>query len=133
MGFLQQCFVRTWSEHIENMLKNMGYKEGLITMVKSSTYTDLGFGSPQYNVVNKGIPRNGVDCGEDENFFLAVAAMRDDSDYLQWFIDEDNNWVICLGKSIKTDKVDNWENYEDIGFFLRKATLEDIKNKYKNI
>lgn len=37
---------------------------------------------------------NSIDCGTNEEFFLAIAALRDDTDQFQWFTDGDK-WILC--------------------------------------
>ena len=34
-----------------------------------------------------------IDCGTNEELFLAIAALRDDTDKLQWFISPEGAWV----------------------------------------
>lgn len=35
---------------------------------------------------------NDINCGENEDLFLAIAALQDDSDFMQWFIHDDSEW-----------------------------------------
>ena len=44
-------------------------------------------------------PKGAIDCRSNPDLFKAVAAIRDDSDYLQWYTDGDN-----------------WELWEDVEF-----------------
>lgn len=47
-----------------------------------------------------------IDCGENEDLFLGLAALREDSDYMQWFIYdvEDTPLIsrsgICIGNGV---------------------------------
>ena len=65
-----------------------------------------------------------IDCGDNEELFLALAALRDDTDKNQWIIDEanecfgdDDSWMIC-------DKDDM--NDRAVYTHYRKATVEEI-------
>lgn len=49
--------------------------------------------------ITNGISRD-VDCGYDENLFMALAALRDDSDYMQWFTNG-IEWIIYLDDTDK--------------------------------
>lgn len=67
-----------------------------------------------------------VDCGTDEKLFLALAALRNNNDYMQWFrvYDEDgSDCRLCDEKSAK-EKFKFYKNAE-------KMTKEDIIYKFK--
>lgn len=75
--------------------------------------------------------RHLVCCVGNDNLFRAVSAMRDNSDFMQWFTDGEV-WKLCLG-----DKFSRWchtEECENIDEFLNfsfdtvhKATLEELQ------
>ncbi len=53
--------------------------------------------SQKNHVIRNGHPlkkRGSVDCGTNEDLFLAIAALRDDTDKYQWFTDGDK-WILC--------------------------------------
>ena len=71
-----------------------------------------------------------IDCGTNEELFLALAALRDDTDKNQWVIDEANecfgwedSWMIC-------DKDDM--NERVVYTHYRKATVEEIIEHLKD-
>ena len=73
-----------------------------------------------------------IDCGENEELFLALAALRDDKPDYQWFLWEDND-----GK-YHTESDDSWRKYipnekweEWWWFEVRKATVEEIIEHFK--
>lgn len=41
-----------------------------------------------YNCANR------KDCGTNESLFLAISALRDNNNYMQWFTDG-NHWFLC--------------------------------------
>jgi hypothetical protein len=68
------------------------------------------------------------DCGINEDLFFAIAALRDDSDCMQWFCGfiittNQEMWILC-----KNDKIiDNpWAPN------LHKCTIEELANHFKN-
>ena len=77
-----------------------------------------------------------VDCGENEELFLALSAMRDDSDYMQWFICKEE----YLGDGLRVVPVGEWQlnvtkDKPTCGpnKLWRKATAEEIINHFNNI
>lgn len=46
--------------------------------------------------VAKGHPA--IDCGENIELFKALAAMNDENDYMQWYVNEiTDRWSLCIG------------------------------------
>jgi len=71
-----------------------------------------------------------IDCGTNEKLFLAIAALRDDSDIYQWFTDGEK-WVISDVHSLMGLK----GYFDKIGFnypATRKATIEELISHYSN-
>lgn len=79
-----------------------------------------------------------IDCGTNEELFLAIAALRDDTNENQWFICDVNHW----------DRLDNGEAtvYAEIGEWIfcksndddcardnhyHKATVEELIEHFK--
>ena len=63
-----------------------------------------------------------IDCGKNEELFLAIAALRDDSDRLQWFVHQDGSFLKCECDS----KIDMWGDFEYPEIYPRKATVEEL-------
>lgn len=69
-----------------------------------------------------------IDCGDNEELFLAIAALRDDSDKNQWFIHNnkvfgDSGWEIC--------KEDKFERLLLAGILEDEYYIDDTKNYHK--
>lgn len=78
-----------------------------------------------------------IDCGEDTDLFLALAAMRDDTDDRQWFTDG-VDWGI-FHQANPEDKLDvdgiSFPYLPHPGYNIdnfRKATAAEIVKHYKN-
>lgn len=77
------------------------------------------------------------DCGENIELFKALAAMNDENDREQWFINDAyanigcEMWHLCEESKFKHYYVD-WEDGEtDIRSQFRKATVEEIVEHFK--
>ena len=91
MGFTISCFVRKNTPELRKKLEELGYKystfddlklDGIITFPSKSEYSVWA----NYNFDGKHTLKSYIDCGTNEDLFLALAALRDDSDYMQWFV-----------------------------------------------
>ena len=79
----------------------------------------------------------GIDCGTNIDLFKALAALRDDSDYMQWFVRDEphdlfGKWIICEG--------DNWESdfysWADNSYSLNmyhKATSDELVEYFTKV
>lgn len=145
MAFLQSCFIRKNTPELRTKLKELGYYicscaefEDSIWLRTSfctnkPTVHGIGFVDEDYigrkttqeeldfflyeNSKSKN-PR--IDCGDNEKMFLALAALRDDTDKNQWFI-VDNLWI----KS-SNDIPDKY-----VQMHGDKATVEEIIEYFK--
>lgn len=74
------------------------------------------------------------DCGENEDLFLALAALRDDSDFMQLFILLEDYGAGDYGflpkGALLLCKAEKIYQYFPIGMKLRKATKEEIVDFY---
>lgn len=93
MGFLQNCILRKNSKEIAKALIEMGYhtydiKEygGCPEYWSIVVEVDIAYAGIWNNMPNNNIINDFIDCGDNEKMFLALAALRDDSDLYQWFV-----------------------------------------------
>lgn len=147
MAFKQPCFIRKNTKEIREELGKLGYKfkvyaskrqciatatswlEDIIDNGISLTYITTmhptaaiicedSFDSNDPHVSWNCIGR--IDCGTNEEMFLALAALRDDSDLHQWMIVTDTkgtHWTKSTGDKFMGDAAHS---------IWRKATVEDI-------
>lgn len=86
--------------------------------------------------------RGSVDCGTNEELFLAIAALRDDSNYMQWFITDsilsvsyddsignDHYFIEPKGIMFFWDK--NWNHATIISGRYHKATVDELIEHFK--
>ena len=71
-----------------------------------------------------------VDCGTNEELFIALATLRDDTDKNQWVIDEANE---CFGWENSSSICDKDDMNERVVYtHYRKATVEEIIEHFKD-
>lgn len=88
--FTQPCFIRKSSYSLRNKLDDLGYRFSGATLNEDlCLFTDCEFGLYWVeffsNILNEEETEY-LDCGTNERLFLAVAALRDDTDKNQWFV-----------------------------------------------
>lgn len=128
MGFTTPCLIYKNTLELQGKLKILGY-------VEHPTMMNVGISS-QFLICNRGffagIPLgykeeidNAIDCETNENLFLAISALRDDTDKNQWFTDG-YHWEICPDE---VAYINAWINkYESSP---HKATVEELIEHFK--
>lgn len=128
MGFLHSCFIRKNTEEVKKKLICLGIMPN-----------DLDDDDGEWLISNYGLfisirkmfrnpfPED-IDCGENESLFLAIAAIRNDSDIYQWFTDGEN-WIYCEGSSIAGHLA--YYDTEINPDTLHKATVNELINHFK--
>jgi hypothetical protein len=96
--FTQPCFIRKNTPELRKKLEELGYIPLTMNLLleKAPTLVAMEFprGNPIFNAViyiHEYVKMfqneiKFIDCGINENLFLAIASLRDDTDYGQWFI-----------------------------------------------
>lgn len=146
MGFTTPCFIRKNTDNIRNRLKELGYYcnpylgwHNLCTcmfgIISVYSWRDDDINAlKEIDVL--------VDCGANEELFLAIAALRDDSNYMQWFI-TDSILSVSYSDSIGNDHYfiepkgimffwdENWDNATIISGRYHKATVNELIEHFK--
>ena len=88
MVFIQQCFIRKNTPELRDKLEEIGRK--LLFSAKHGYRKELFTMKGERGLVQayNGLAstKNIIDCGTNEEMFLALAALRDDTDRNQWFV-----------------------------------------------
>ena len=140
MGFLYKAFIRKNTPELREKLEDLGYTNGAWESPRFhypylSVWPNRKFGlfkcdgfymtEDDYRLDGKVWeykPKEDViDCGTNEELFLALAALRDDSDYMQWFTD---------GKLWEKSNNDLPSHYMQLEG--HKATVEEIIEHFKD-
>ena len=119
--FTQPCFIRKNTPELREKLEELGYKN--VDVFKNSSNIICASGYWQsYPDENLLLETDLIDCGTNEQLFLALAALRDDSDYMQWFTEYYGGMV--LWSKCEEDKQSNP--------YRRKATPSELIEHFKN-
>lgn len=123
MGFTTPCFIRNNTEALRKKLEELGYK-----MLSPIEYDNLECSDNWVNDIKSLNDCNGINCGFNEELFLAIAALRDDTDKYQWFTDGDK-WILCPKTKFST----YWVYYHiDVNTdTIHKATVNELIEHFK--
>ena len=145
MAFIQPCFIRKNTPELRKKLEELGYKRYPLWMADwsddDSRYVYLVADVLYYTypqVPTK--PKTGeyIDCGDNEELFIALAALRNDTNENQWFIAQRTMWDENYNGEITVYYEENewlmWGYYslmEEMSSDFRKATVEEIIEHFK--
>jgi hypothetical protein len=136
--FTQSCFIRKNTPELRKKLEDLGYYKSdfgsdfnnsiattvfneyksLYTCIREQSFDDT---NPH---TTWGLKFR-IDCGTNEELFLALAALSDDDDYMQWFTDGEK-WYQNRQNDIE---VIRYGAGSPINF--HKATVEEIIEHFK--
>ena len=147
MGFIQPCFIRKNTPELKKKLEELGYKPfgsvkyewdtgwGLSTDNRLGEFESFDNNGLE-NIIKCESPdyEDSIDCGTNEELFIAIASLRDDTDVNQWFVMDveeymdinQGDWFLVTdrnkGKHIGT-QIDP--------MYCHKATVEEIIEHFK--
>ncbi|MCM1031576.1 MAG: hypothetical protein NC410_09090 [Oscillibacter sp.] len=133
--FKAPCFIRKNTPELRKELEKLGYKplgymDGLFIACdhisgEFETFNEDGLPNILKNPYNE-TPEI-VDYGENEELFLAIAALRDDSDLHQWFVYKDD-WYLCKYDSFSeiTKEAEEGHYFGAWAYHSHKATVEEL-------
>lgn len=142
MGFTTPCFIRKNTPELRKKLEELGYFNNSpqwtnnCSIIWAYQYPMKGFDTPNYVIADSfDIPFDKhsalcgkfIDCGTNEELFLAIAALRDDTDKYQWFTDGDL-WFKC-GDEVCNETIEYYLN--KYGRKIHKATVNELIEHFK--
>lgn len=133
MGFTTAAFIRRNTPELRKKLEELGYKKyGNPFQITddSKLITTLDGEYVPYNVP---LDDSFIDCGTNEELFLAIAALRDDTNYSQWFVCT-SDYKEFDGKEWKVGDFDLNTCPDDFDNILpnwRKATVNELIQHFK--
>lgn len=134
MRFTTPCFIRKNTADIRNGLYELGYNRPTDLIEDERFCIATSSVNYDYHIIKEGSfddtnshhtwnCAGRIDCGTNEDLFLAIAALRDDTDKYQWFTDGDK-WIQCPEIKFSTYWV-----YNDIDIntdTIHKATVDEL-------
>lgn len=142
MEFTTPCFIRKNTETLRKKLEEVGYLNDSPEWTNNCSiiwvyqYPMKGFDTPVYVIADSfDVPFDKhsalcgkfIDCGTNEELFLAIAALRDDTDKYQWFTDGDL-WFKC-GDEVCNETIEYYLN--EYGRKIHKATVDELIEHFK--
>lgn len=143
MGFITACFIRKNTPELRKKLEELGYKKyGNPFQITddSKLITTIDGEYVPYNVP---LDDSFIDCGTNEELFLAIAALRDDTDENQWFV-ADSPLSVSYDDAVGNDHYFtepkgsvffwniNWMHATIISGNYHKATVEELIEHFKD-
>ena len=150
MTFIQPCFIRKNTPELRKKLEELGVNyDGFYGIENECIVTAYGPYNNTYHTLNH--PPIGIsyytrkygpmkfkciDCGTNEDLFLALATLRDDSDINQWFI---YNSMDCINEQLRTidwficaeNRIEDFACYDNLYLNCHKATVEELIEHFK--
>lgn len=151
MGFTTPCFIRKNTPELRKKLEELGYIKNSpkwmddCNIIWAYQYSEeKGFDTPHYVIANAfDIPFDKhsrlcgkfIDCGTNENLFLAIATLRDDTDDSQWFVyPPEDTWFICDDDDINYARENIRDSVQAAWFHCsHKATVEELIEHFKSV
>lgn len=125
--FIQPCFIYKSNEELISKLEKIGYvKHPAMGNLSISYNCYLYCGRGFYSNVPIGYEeeiKSSIDCGDDEKLFLAIAALRNDTNNYQWFTDG-NEWRF-ITNCLPTIQ-------DEFTFESHKATVKELIEHFRN-
>lgn len=146
--FTTPCFIRKNTPELRNKLEELGYRICICTKFNGATWLDTSTDGSVHGVGHFGedepcetheeslamflYEHKAIDCDTNEDLLLALAALRDDSDYMQWFCDNrSDNWVMCKDKNNPKNLPRGGRGWWTDHGILHKASVEEILEHFK--
>lgn len=127
--FTQPCFIRKNTPELRSKLERLGYKytqngvEEWFIPIESLDFICVNiYPEGKYIGENGYWDRSWIDCGTNEQLFLAIASLRDDTDKYQWFVNNDGEFFKCFENEFSHFKFDD----KDIGKIVNAIEIGDF-------
>lgn len=136
--FTKLCVIFKKSADIISKLKILGYNINYINddadFIETSFINGHVLGVRKNEYVKSELT---IECGINEQLFIAIASLRNDTDKYQWFIYDTTKqsnitlpsyiWFICT-----EDKIEDMLYYNSQYIYAHKATVEELIEHFKN-
>jgi hypothetical protein len=148
MGFTTPCFIRKNTPELRKKLEELGYFNDSpewtnnCSIIWAYQYPMKGFDTPNYVIADSfdilfdkhsALCGKFIDCGFNEEFFLAIASLRDDTDDNQLFTNGKGDWGIYRdGSDGSLPGMDFYGMPNDFNLlYYHKATVNELIEHFK--
>ena len=126
--FAQACLIRDYNKDLISKIENIGYRN-YGNPFQFTDYSILYTTIDGYYVPYKvQVDSSWIDCGTNEELFLAIASLRDDTDKFQYFTNG-VFWIKCSQLELKHELDNNYEEFCVADF--HKATVSELIEHFK--
>lgn len=135
--FTTPCFIES-STKVRNWLVELGYEQFNMTNGRymfTSRKSWLSDGKPwfsDFNFIQDEVSTpEYVDCRGNFELFKALTALRDDSDYMQWFVcgEDGDSSFLCMDDDVDKHIHNRMDGWDCSG--CRKSSKEELINRFK--
>lgn len=150
-NFTAPCFIRKNTPELRKKLEELGYEPTRVifdnerlciaTAVNGEYAKYTNITNEMFDSTNPHETWNcsgRIDCGTNEDLFLALAALREDSDYMQSFTNGEE-FILCEKKSWLDGKIPDLIHKRDLSIAVvsmlynyHKATVEELIEHFKD-
>lgn len=146
MGFTTSCFIRKNTPELRDRLKELGIRPFLCNEELNAIGANIKVYNGRVAAFTCSDSLNNcdhlVDCGTNEDLFLAIAALRDDTNKNQWFV-ADSPLSVSYDDVVGNDHYFtepkgsvffwdiNWMHATIISGNYHKATVEELIKHFK--
>lgn len=129
--FLQPCFLRNADKELFAKLSILGYIPSYHSYDLSFAGKNLVCEFGTWHFTDSDNHPDYIDCGENVQLFLSIAALRDDTDVTQWFTDGIHWEVYKNDNKLDDNMIRLWKNYYGEEYVPHKATVNELIEKFK--
>lgn len=129
--FTQPCFIRNARKELAFNVAALGYVTMYMVFRNNIEGNHLVLEGDTWHFTDSDNHPHCIDCGTNEDLFLAIASLRDDTDKGQWFIYDSMDaviesfrvyeWLIC-----NEDKIEDMFFYDSLYLNTHKATVQEL-------
>ncbi|MFV0536796.1 MAG: hypothetical protein ACK5M3_05405 [Dysgonomonas sp.] len=131
MTFTTSAFIRKNTPELRKKLEELGYYKMSENRIESDNITITIYPNGWYNLSYSNESNSAIDCSTNEALFLAIAALREDIDYMQWFLFEETISNLYFFKQYnKGDFYLCTKDKMELPY-SRKATVQELIEHFK--
>ena len=125
--YLRQCFLRNARKELCLFLSGLNYTPMYMVFRNNIAGNNLVLECGTWHFTDSDNHPNSIDCGENEDLFCAIAALRDDSNFMQWFTNGTDWYQVTAMVSDGRQELINYFGPDN----FHKASVEELIEHFK--